>query len=387
MADIFDYLKRRGVLSFGEDPFNEVDNLVLAMLSYTDFGGIVEDSFKRISLDTADKKYFEKHSRSEAKKSILHFMRAPLLMDDMLKGIRFRGTELTKYVDIISNDKEMQMSAVTFLLSDGSAYVAFRGTDTTVAGWKEDFNMSYLPDTEGQLSAVRYLNEVGKEIKGPIRVGGHSKGGNFAVYASAFCDTEIQDRIIAVYTNDGPGFRDEMMERESYKRILPKVVSIVPDTSIIGMLLTSNVGHILVKSKYVGLMQHDALTWIIERNRFKRTKQSALGSFINNSQKEWLSNLDDESREMFVNTLFSFFEATGMTTFDEMIINRRTSAKKIIATLKNLPKEKQIKLMAVMGGLLRSIGNVVSSHINRKKRDRRERWTEKWKKNNKGGSF
>ena len=114
---------------------------------------------------------------------------------------------------------------------------------------------------------------------------------------------------------------------------------------------------------------------------------SALGSFINNSQKEWLSNLDDESREMFVNTLFSFFEATGMTTFDEMIINRRTSAKKIIATLKNLPKEKQIKLMAVMGGLLRSIGNVVSSHINRKKRDRRERWTEKWKKNNKEGSF
>ena len=369
MADIFDYLKRRGVLSFGEDPFNEVDNLVLAMLSYTDFGGIVEDSFKRISLDTADKKYFEKHSRSEAKKSILHFMRAPLLMDDMLKGIRFRGTELTKYVDIISNDKEMQMSAVTFLLSDGSAYVAFRGTDTTVAGWKEDFNMSYLPDTEGQLSAVRYLNEVGKEIKGPIRVGGHSKGGNFAVYASAFCDTEIQDRIIAVYTNDGPGFRDEMMERESYKRILPKVVSIVPDTSIIGMLLTSNVGHIVVKSKFVGLMQHNALMWMVERNRFKRSKQSALGSFISNSQKEWLSNLDDESREMFVNTLFSIFEATGMATFDEMIINRRISTGKIAARIKNLPKGKRVKLMAVMGGLIQSASHVARSHVN----DRRKR--------------
>ena len=369
MADIFDYLKRRGVLSFGEDPFNEVDNLVLAMLSYTDFGGIVEDSFKRISLDTADKKYFEKHSRSEAKKSILHFMRAPLLMDDMLKGIRFRGTELTKYVDIISNDKEMQMSAVTFLLSDGSAYVAFRGTDTTVAGWKEDFNMSYLPDTEGQLSAVRYLNEVGKEIKGPIRVGGHSKGGNFAVYASAFCDTEIQDRIIAVYTNDGPGFRDEMMERESYKRILPKVVSIVPDTSIIGMLLTSNVGHIVVKSKFVGLMQHNALMWMVERNRFKRSKQSALGSFISNSQKEWLSNLDDESREMFVNTLFSIFEATGMATFDEMIINRRISTGKIAARIKNLPKGKRVKLMAVIGGLIQSASHVARSHVN----DRRKR--------------
>ena len=369
MADVFDYLKRRGVLSFREDPFNEVDNLVLAMLAYANFEGILDDSFNRVSLSTADRKYFEKHSRSYAKKSIFHFVRAPLLMDDMLKGERFRDTELTKYVDIINSDKEMQMSAVTFLLSDGSAYVAFRGTDTTVAGWKEDFNMSYLPDTEGQLSAVRYLNEVGKEIKGPIRVGGHSKGGNFAVYASAFCDTEIQDRIIAVYTNDGPGFRDEMMERESYKRILPKVVSIVPDTSIIGMLLTSNVGHIVVKSKFVGLMQHNALMWMVERNRFKRSKQSALGSFISNSQKEWLSNLDDESREMFVNTLFSIFEATGMATFDEMIINRRISTGKIAARIKNLPKGKRVKLMAVIGGLIQSASHVARSHVN----DRRKR--------------
>ena len=369
MADIFDYLKWRGVLSFREDPFNEVDNLVLAMLAYSDFDGILEDSFKIVSLSTADRKYFEKHSRALARSSMFHFVRAPLLMDDMLKGSRFRDTVLTKYVDIINSDKDMQMAAVTFLLSDGSAYVAFRGTDTTVAGWKEDFNMSYLPDTEGQLSAVRYLNEVGKEIKGPIRVGGHSKGGNFAVYASAFCDTEIQDRIIAVYTNDGPGFRNEVMEREGYKRILPKVVSIVPDTSIIGMLLTSNVGHIVVKSKFVGLMQHNALMWMVERNRFKRSKQSALGSFISNSQKEWLSNLDDESREMFVNTLFSIFEATGMATFDEMIINRRISTGKIAARIKNLPKGKRVKLMAVIGGLIQSASHVARSHVN----DRRKR--------------
>ena len=363
MADVFDYLKRRGVLSFREDPFNEVDNLVLAMLAYANFEGILDDSFNRVSLSTADRKYFEKHSRSYAKKSIFHFVRAPLLMDDMLKGERFRDTELTKYVDIINSDKEMQMSAVTFLLSDGSAYVAFRGTDTTVAGWKEDFNMSYLPDTEGQLSAVRYLNEVGKEIKGPIRVGGHSKGGNFAVYASAFCDREIQDRIIAVYTNDGPGFRSEVMEREEYKRILPKVVSIVPDTSIVGMLLTSNVGHIIVKSKHAGLLQHDAMTWMVDRNRFKHTKLSATGSLIKDSQKEWLRNLDDESREMFVNTLFSFFEATGMDTFDEMIINRKASAGKIMSTIRNLPKDKQAELMAVMGRLLHSIRRVVVSRI------------------------
>ena len=191
MADIFDYLKRRGVISFKDDPFSEVDNLVLAMLAYADFEGIMDDSFKTISLGDADKKYFEKHSRAEAKKSISHFVRAPLLMDGMMKGERFRDTVLTKYVDIIDSDKDMQMSAVTFLLNDGSAYVAFRGTDNTVAGWKEDFNMSYLPETEGQLSAVRYLNEVGAEINRPLRVGGHSKGGNFAVYAAALAGINL----------------------------------------------------------------------------------------------------------------------------------------------------------------------------------------------------
>lgn len=363
MADIFDYVKRRGVLSFEEDPFNEVDNLVLALLAYADFNGILDDSFNVTDLETADRSYFAKHSRSKARKSIFHFVRAPLLMDDMLKGDRFRDTLLTKYVDIVNNDKDMQMAAVTFLLSDGSAYVAFRGTDTTVAGWKEDFNMSYLNETEGQLSAVRYLNEVGKEIKGPIHVGGHSKGGNFAVYASAFCDRDIQDRIIAVYTNDGPGFRGEVMEREAYKRILPKVVSIIPDTSVVGMLLTSNVGHIIVKSKDAGLLQHDAMTWKIERNRFKQTKQSTVGSLISESQKEWLSGLDDKSREMFVNTLFSLFEATGMDTFDEMIVNRRASAGKILTTIRNLPKESQTEFKTVMGGLLHSTRRVVVSRI------------------------
>ena len=371
MADIFDYLKRRGSISFAEDPFNEVDNLVLAMLAYTDFDGIMDNSFKEIDLETADRSYFEKHSRSKAKKSLFHFVRAPLLMDSMLKGERFRDTLLTKYVDIVNDDKDMQMAAVTFLLNDGSAYVAFRGTDTTVVGWKEDFNMSFQSDTEGQLSAVNYLNEVGKEIKGPIRVGGHSKGGNFAVYAAAFCDREIQDRIVSVYTNDGPGFRSEMMERGAYKRILPKVVSIVPDTAIVGVLLTSNVGHIVVKSKEAGLMQHDALTWMVEQNRFKQTKQSAIGSLIDSSQKEWLSNIDDETREMFVNTLFSLFESTGMETFDEMVVNRRISSKKIMASIKSMPKEKQEEMKAVMNGLLQSFRNVVGRHFGNRRNGER----------------
>lgn len=354
MADVFDYLEWRGDVPFTADPFNEVDNLVLAELAYTDFEGILKDNFRKVSIGTAAERYFEIHSRDDAENSSNHIVRAPLLMEGMLSGRRFGDVKLTKYMDIVSTGKNMQIAAVTCLLNDGSAYVAFRGTDSTIVGWKEDFNMSYLPDTEGQLSAVRYLNEVGAKHKGPIRVGGHSKGGNFAVYAAAFCDKEVQDRILEVYTNDGPGFRKEVMSREAYKRILPKVVSIVPESSIIGMLLTSNVDHRIVASDARGIMQHDALTWQVERNRFVITEQSEFGSFIKQSQQDWLSKIDDESREMFVNTLFSIFEGTGMDTFGEMKGNKLKAAERMFSTLKGLTKERQKELRDVMEGLIQS---------------------------------
>lgn len=363
MANIFDYLKWRGDVPFTADPFNEIDNLILAELVYTDFDGILNDSFRKISLKTADEKYFKTHSRSEAEKSNDHIVRSPLLMDGMLSGGRFCDMKFAKYVNVVNADKDMQIAAVTYFLNDGSAYVAFRGTDSTIVGWKEDFNMSYLPDTEGQLSAVRYLNEVGARHKGPIRVGGHSKGGNFAVYAAAFCRKEVQDRIINVYTNDGPGFRDEVMSREGYKKILPKVMSVIPDTSIIGMLLTSSVKHIVVKSSEKGIAQHDTMTWQLERNSFVEAKLSALGTFIMNSQKDWLSKIDDDSREMFVNTLFSLFEATGVSTFGEMKGNIFKSTERILATVKELPKERQDEVKEIMGELLQSSTQAVKDML------------------------
>ena len=354
MANIFDYLKWRGDVPFSADPFNAIDNLILAELAYVDFGGILNDSFRKISLKTVDERFFKTHSRSEAEKSKDHIEKASLLMDGMLSGGRFRDTKLVKYVNIVNADKDMQIAAVTYLLNDGSAYVAFRGTDSTIVGWKEDFNMSYLPDTEGQRSAVRYLNEVGAKHKGPIWVGGHSKGGNFAVYAAAFCRKEVQDRILKVYTNDGPGFRDEVMSREGYQGILPRVVSVIPDTSIIGMLLASKVKHIVVKSSENGIAQHDVFTWQLERNRFVTAKPSAFGTFIMNSQKDWLSKIDDESREMFVNTLFSLFEATGADTFGEMKENFFKSAERMLSTINELSRERQNEFKDIWGELIQS---------------------------------
>ena len=355
MPNIFDYLEWRGDISFAEDPFNEVDNLILAELSYTDFAGTLSENGRRTSLKNAHRKFFELHSREEVEKQDNPIFRTPLLMDGMMSGDRFSGTLIADYINIIDEDSDMQMSAVTFILADGTAYVAFRGTDNTVVGWKEDLIMSYQPETGGQKEALNYLNRIGKKLKRPIRVGGHSKGGNFAVYASAFCDRKVQDKIIAVYSNDGQGFRHEITESEEYRRIIPKVISIIPDSSVVGLLLSSEAGtEIMVQSSAKRFEQHDGMTWQLNRNRFIRNEQSDFSRLMKETQKHWLSKIEDDERESFVESLFSILEATGADTFGEMGGQKLRSIERMLNAAQGMPREKQKELIRIVGELVQS---------------------------------
>ena len=365
MPNIFDYLEWRGDVPFSADPFNDVDGLVPAELAYTLFDGIVPEDGEKISLGQVREEFFRDHKRESLMRSEKHFDRAPLLMDGMMSGARFSGTKFSDYIDIVDTKSDMQMSAVTYSLSDGSLYIAFRGTDRSIVGWKEDLNMSYLPETGGQRKAIEYLERVGSREKGPIRVGGHSKGGNFAVYASAFAGSGVKDRIIQVYSHDGPGFRPEVLKSKEYAEILPKIISIIPDTSIIGLLLTSEVTHKVIESSAKGLEQHDALTWEVLRNDFVPAELSDIGVFLRDTQSDWLSKIDDLSRHEFVETLFSLFEATGMGTFGAMSESKLKSFEKIFSSAQDLPKDKQKQLMQIVAEFLRSGGQNVKSWYNR----------------------
>ncbi len=366
MPNIFDYLEWRADLPLKADPFNDVDNLILAELAYTEFDGLVPEDGTKVPLESVRDGYFASHSKAEAMGSDNHILRAPVLMDGMLEGDRFRGLMLSDYINIIDTDSDLQISAVTYNLSDGSRYIAFRGTDNTVVGWKEDFNMSYLPETGGQRKAIEYLNRVGSEKAGKLLVGGHSKGGNFAVYAAAFADPQVRRKIRRVYTNDGPGFRPEVMRSRGYKKLLPKVTSVVPDTSIIGMLLTSQVSHKVVMSSEKGLAQHDALTWQVKGNDFVLAEPSELGVFIRETQRDWLSKLDDKTRQLFVDTLFSLFEATGHETFGEIKEGKLKSVEKIISTAQDLSRERQKELARIVKEFLQSGGQNVKEWYDRK---------------------
>ena len=361
MAVLQEYLDWRADVPFSAAPFNDVDNLILATLAYTDFDGIVPSGRESVSLDLIYRSFYQTHCRENIPDHGPQIEKAPLLMDGMLSGVRFGSLEACRYINEIDSDKSAQISAVTFLLEDGTAYVAFRGTDSTLVGWKEDFNLSYLSETAGQQRAVQYLEETAAEISRPLRVGGHSKGGNFAVYASAFCS--VQDRILSVYSNDGPGFRAEIVQSDAYRRILPKLVSIIPDTSIIGLLLKSDADQKVVRSSASGIQQHDPFTWCVCRDSFERAELSEAGKIIDKAMDTWVEGMDDETRRSFTETVFSLFESTGAETFQEIGRNKARNAEVILSHLFSLAKDKQKELLMLAGQLIQSGGQAAVSQL------------------------
>ncbi len=353
--NIESYLERNSNIPFSELPFNEIDSLVLCELIYADLSGIVPEN-GIVSIPDVRKRFFRKHSRSKLRRQLIYFARAPLMLDAMADGARYSSMKVRDYVKIIDDKADIQMTAVTFLPDDGTAFVCFSGTDKTISGWKEDFNFSYMKETEGQRLAVKYLNDAACMTDRPLRAGGHSKGANFAVYASSFVNRDIQDRIIDIYALDGPGFREEITRTENYRRIVPKVKSIVPEESIIGQLLVHDYKDIVVKSSGIGILQHDGFTWCLEHNKFIRSKLSNNAKFFRDAQTDWLAKMDDKAREAFVTILFAPLEATKMSSLDEIYTKRMEAAISILDSLNDMTPEEHRSMRVFLQELFRSCG-------------------------------
>ena len=373
MANAFDYLSWRGDVPLSSDPFGEVDAMILSMLAYTEFDGIVKYGGEETSLREVRDSYFSDKTVSEILEDKDFQPKSPVLLDGLISGERFGNMTFSYYADETDKERNLQFSAVTYRLSDGTAFVAFRGTDSTLTGWREDFDISFLSKTEGQKRAAEYLDLIGKEVGLPLRVGGHSKGGNLAVYASAFCSPDVRRRIMTVYSFDGPGFPRETVETEEYRAVVNKTKSLIPDTSLVGQLLISEARHEVVKSAAKGIGQHDALTWQINRNRFERTSLSTAGELLGKAAGEWIEKMDYETRESLTETLFSLFASTGSDTFSEIGKKKRKSAEAILSAAKKLPHDKQRELLRLIALLGQSGGAAATDYINKrieKKQDR-----------------
>ena len=332
MANIFDYMNWRDI-SIEKVEFNEIDNLILSRLSYFPFDGLIEEN-EEITIKESYIRYKDKGTtgRILQKEDIDLF---PVLAN----SIRFGNMKVTKYINKLDPIQEKQFSAITILMPNDTLYVAFRGTDNTIIGWKEDFNMSFSELVPAQTDAVIYLESVAEKYKNKIRVGGHSKGGNLAVYASTFCKTKVQDRIIYVYNNDGPGFCEKVINSNEYKEILDRVHTYIPQTSIIGRLLNHEEETTILKSTEIGIMQHDLYSWQVLGDKFVQDELTNSSEFIDKTITEWLREVGPEQREVFIDTLFEILGATQAKTLSEISSNKIASAKTIIKTYQNIDQE------------------------------------------------
>lgn len=316
MATLIDYILWRGDLTFEERPFNEVDNLILAELIYFDFDWIPELSDGRPgTLSFVYQRYQE-----------LGLVRTNRVNDPVpLMAVcaacrRYKDVYIQDFVNTVDPERQIQFAAGTFVLPNGEVYVSYRGTDNTIVGWREDCNLSYMSATPAQAESVRYLNSAIRSFGRSVRVGGHSKGGNLAVYAAGYC--EQPDLVQEVYSNDGPGFNQLIAEDAGFRDVLPKVRLIIPEGSMIGIILSNPTEKEIVKSCAEGAMQHNPMTWEVECDHFVLAdQQSSASIMLDMTLKKWLDSMDLEERKLFFSSVFDVLEASGAHTLADMRAN------------------------------------------------------------------
>ncbi|MBQ8912564.1 MAG: DUF2974 domain-containing protein [Lachnospiraceae bacterium] len=358
MANFMDYLDWRGDLSFEAAPINQVDNLILSELSYLKLDDIVPmhgDDKGVISMYHVWKDYIY----LGCDQSNLSYDPAPLL-EKAAHTERFKNVMLKDYLNVFDTDSHIQFAAVSFYLEDNLIYIAFRGTDGTIEGWREDFNISYMREVPGQMEAVSYVNEVAKDFKGKIILGGHSKGGNLAVYAGAFCSENVKDKIIKIYSNDGPGFNREIAKTNEYNAVLDKVEMIIPEASLVGILMSNKKERLVVKSDASGTMQHSPYSWQVLGDKFElAAKQNTASLMADDTLNNWLDSLDEDELEKFVNALFDILDASGATTLSELSDNKWAAFNAMVKAAKDMDKDTRDNLIMVVKRLADSGRDVI----------------------------
>ena len=359
MGNIMDYISWRGDLTFAQSPFNEVDNLILACFSYVNLDRIpAVTRQKGIELKKLVKEFKKLHTikELEADKSFIRL--APFMMFEMAESVRFGNCVIRNYVNEIVTEAEQQFSAVEIVLDDGTSYISFRGTDDTIIGWKEDFNLS-TGVVPAQERAVEYMQRISDKASGMLRVGGHSKGGNLAIYGSVMCKS-VHDKILEIYSNDGPGFSKEFQESPETAEMMPKIIRIIPEYSIIGTLLEHEKQPIIVASTSRGLLQHDGFSWEVQGpGLVRRDSLNKMALRFIEILHKWIDGMDMEQKRLLIEDLFATLQASGYENLSEV---QSGGLKSLAAMVKRLDKfapesrgMMQELLTAICGGWLEQL--------------------------------
>ena len=374
---LIDYLKEYGDTTWEAMPLNEVDSLILCQLSYLKFDGMVPDVKDNEAWVTLEDIYqcsdYEKLYADERYEKDNRAM-----FEAMVQGQRYRKLRLNCYFSLTHKTWEIQFAAITYLLPNSTLYIAYRGTDETIVGWKEDFNMAYLSPIPAQSYSVKYLNVVAGKLKNPIILGGHSKGGNLAVYAGMKCLKIVQERIRAIYNMDGPSFRPQVLEKYHYEAIKDRTVKIIPHSSLVGMLFEQSMDYRVVKSRALGLLQHDPYSWKVRYGRFVDIEQ-VLGSqrIVDETLNAWILSLNEEQIRVFVDTLYLVLCSAKKDNLLAFSTDLGNSIGSIVGAIKEVDEETKQMIGATLKDLVRLAQLRVKEEITRKPRQLIDNITQK----------
>ena len=359
--NILDYIYQFGNLSFEEKKITDVDALIFSAFSYIPFENFLSllKPMPEITIQTACLEYFHWLTIDYFRDEMPDWMQKSLFLAlAMVKSKRYSQCVIKDFSDHFSKKQESQFAALDISVSENIEVISFRGTDTSITGWKEDFNLCYRSFIPSQKLALKFLTDAFDRNGTTERfiVCGHSKGGNLAVYASSLVEANKQERLEKIYSFDAPGQVSDIHDSESYQRISSKIIHIVPQDCVIGALLNHEKISYVIESAAEGnlVVQHDYYTWKIDGDSFvKSTDRTPFSYMLENTFDVWLnSRLNPTEREAFVNSMFDVISKTGVKSSEEVFYDSYNFILKFLRRINKEKKEDKIVLKKALKSLL-----------------------------------
>ena len=322
MKNMLDYIKEFGHVSFEERAFSEIDALVLTELEYLPLEKVVPSDENGENFVTVKEiaEYMQEHKQELFDENPMMITQERHEVSQVIADApRFQSLKFFGVVSVWDKDTTKQFAAVTVEVEPSVRLVIFRGTDDTLIGWKEDFLMTYSPLVAAQTDAKEYLAKQASLFDGDLMVSGHSKGGNLAIYAAATQEEDVQLRIVDIFCFDSPGLYRSVLETKGYQNIVPLAMRYIPQDSLVGLMLESEVPYVIVKSNATGAIQHSAMTWEIEDGQFIKMEKLTKNSQLNDQTfKKWTESVSDEELELFWNVFFELLFSVGIDTVNDL---------------------------------------------------------------------
>jgi len=359
-SDVFDYIEWRGDLSFQQSAFNEIDALILSIFAYLDFSCVKDEIiFFRDAVEKIN-------SMPDEQK----FDGPGIIMEDVVAlankaatAERYRDMGVFKFVDITDEKLEIQFAAVTFILQDTTAFISYRGTDNTLVGWKEDLNMCFIDGIPSQLEAAKYVESIAQEIDLPLRLGGHSKGGNLSIWASAHLSSEHKKRIINIFSNDAPGFNENFLNADYYLDIRMKIQSFVPESSIVGVLMEHDT-YTIIRSSSPSLLQHNPFSWIVSGKHFVYDNSRTLsGKQFEKIINSWIKAMSVDEREELIENIYDIVTSSDAKTLEDFDKAKIKSIISMSRTFREMGLRKQAQLIFSLSKILFNSDILVNNNL------------------------